>query len=108
LADQVDFADFFAFEILQEFQGPGFRNRSKILDDFVVGHPDAVVGHADPFFLFVELERNFVLVGFFEPFIGQRRQMVLIDRIGRVGDEFAQEDFFVRVNRIDHQVEQAF
>ena len=44
-------------------------------------------------------------IAFEEIAIGQGLVMQLVDGIGCIGNQFAQEDFVVRINRMDHQVQ---
>ena len=40
--------------------------------------------------------------------VGQALEIALVAGVRRIGNQFAQKDFLVGVNRIDHQVQQLF
>ena len=40
-------------------------------------------------------------------FVGQRQIRQLVDGVGGVGNNFTQEDLLMRINGVDHQIQQA-
>jgi hypothetical protein len=94
-------------QLLQELRRARVGDRADQLADLVVRHPDAVVPHGQGAGLLVGLDLD-VQVGDIgvERVVTQRLQAQFVQRVGGVGDEFAQEDVFVRVHRVDHQLEQ--
>ena len=95
----------FGFEFERARMGDG----AQVLLELVFGHADARIAHGNGARIFVEGYVNGQLV-FRELHvgIGEALEIELIHSVGRVGDKLAQEDFLIRVNRIDHEVEQLF
>ena len=91
---------------LQELAGARARDRPQVLHDLVPAHADAVVVHGQRAGVGVDLQRD--------PQLPHRRQLRpahrlephLVEGVGGVGDELAQEDVLVRVKRVDHEVQQ--
>ena len=106
LPDQRRVRPLVAGQRVQELPCPGLRDRADVLDDLGPAHADAVVRHGDrPGVLVVadpDLQRPLVLGRF-----GTRQQFQAqpVDGVGAVGDQLAQEDFLVAVQRMHHQVE---
>ena len=70
-------------------------------------HADARVGNGDRAGILVEGHENSQFIGRqLNIGIGQALEVELIDRIGSVGDELTQEDLAVRIDRVDHQIEE--
>ena len=107
-AELADHGDVRAgLERLHEGLRAGLGDRTKIVDEVGLGHADArvddgqgvvgLVGHD------VDLE---VRLGVEDRRIGQRLVADLVERIGGVRDELAEEDLLVRVERVDDQRQQ--
>src|SRR5690606_2932602 len=94
-------------QFAQELGRTGVGDRADELPDLVVGHADAVVPHGEGAGVPVDLELD-VQVGDVDAgrLVPQGRQAQLVERVGRVGDELPEEDVLVRVDRVDHQLEQ--
>ncbi|MNT34448.1 hypothetical protein D3C72_1704300 [compost metagenome] len=75
-------------------------------DRLVAGHADAVVGNGDGARILVEadLDLQFVIVAV-QGVVIDRFKAQFVGRVGRVRNQFAQEDFLVRVQGMDHQVQ---
>jgi hypothetical protein len=73
----------------------------------VAGHADAAVADRQGAALAVryqlDLEQR---VGLEQGMILQRLELQLVERVGGVRDELAEEDFLVRVERVDDDVEE--
>jgi hypothetical protein len=70
-------------------------------------HPDAVVGDGDGAGVLVVADPDLRLfVAFVEFRVSVRFQPQPVDRVGGVRDQLAQEDLFVAVERVGHEVEQ--
>jgi hypothetical protein len=54
----------------------------------------------------VELERDLELAGGHELRVRERLEADLVEGVGGVRDQLAQEDVLMRVERVDHQVQQ--
>ena len=93
--------------LLDERLGARARDGAEIVDQLVVAHADAVVGDRQHAGLVVgrdrHLERGIVAeqVG-----LRDRRVAQLVARVGCVGDQLAQEDLLVAVERVGHEAEQ--
>ena len=78
-----------------------------MFDSFVAGKADAVVGDGDRTGFLVERHADLeVAIITIERRIVQRFEAQLVAGIRGVGNQLAQEDFLVAVQRVDHQVQQ--
>ncbi len=98
LADEVRILPGVAGELGEEVFGSGASNGAEVRDQVLFVHADAGVGEGEGLLLFVELEvdagrERQCLVGI----IGQRQMAQLIEGIGGVRNQLAQEDFRMRV-----------
>ena len=94
-------------QILLEGERAGLRDHAEIGFHLLGGHADAVVG---------DRERSVFLVAFdadeeisalhADILIGQRAEAELVDSVRGVGDQLAQKDLLMRVDGIDHQLQQ--
>ena len=102
MADEIDPLA----RLFHEGLGAGLGDGAKIVDELVLAHADAAVGKG---------ERLGGLVGGDDD-VEQRRVFQqgrcrngliaqLVQRIGRIGNEFAQENIPVRINRMHHEVQ---
>jgi hypothetical protein len=76
-------------------------------DQILLIHADARVGDGEGFVLLVELQIDSRIER--KAFVGivrKRQETEPIKRIGGVGDELAQEDLRMRVERVDDQLQQ--
>ena len=107
LTDQVRVLLLVAGEFLEKISRAGLGDGAQVRNGFLAAHADAVVFQGDGAGLFVEADADLKLGATFEQLrLGQRLEAQLVHRIGGVGDQLAQEDFLVRVQRMDHQVQQ--
>ena len=92
-------------ELREKRLGPRPRHRSQIAHQLVVRHPRAAVLQREGSLLLVgddgNLQRD---VAGQERRIGEGAEAQPVQRVRRVGDELAQEDLFVAVERVDDQV----
>ncbi len=96
-------------QVFKKLGGTGLGDGAQMLDDLVPGHADAVVADGERPGFFVDADTHFeVTVAFVEAVIFQGFEAQFVRRIGGVGDELAQEDLAVGVERVDHQVQQLF
>jgi hypothetical protein len=106
LADQVRVLLLVAGEVLHEVGGAGLGDGAQVGDDVVAAHADAVVFEGDGGVL-VEAHADFqVGVAFEQLRLGQGFEAQLVGGVGGVGDQLAQEDFLVGIQRVDHEVQQ--
>ena len=110
LADEVGVLAGIAGELGEEILGAGAGDGAEVRDEVFLVHADAGVGDGEGLVGFVKFEvdarrvdaiadESFVLI------VGEGEVAQLVERIGGVGDEFAEEDFRVRVERMDDQLE---
>jgi len=72
-------------------------------------HADAVVGDGQGAGVLVHADADEeILPVHADALIGQRAVAQLVDGVRGVGEDLAQEDLLVRIDRIDHQVEHPF
>ena len=92
-----------------ELERAGMGDGAQVLLELVFGHADARIAHGNGARVFVERRMNGQLIfGKLHVGVGEALEIELVHGVGRVGDKLAQEDFLIRVNRIDHEVEQLF
>ena len=73
------------------------------------GHADSCVGNRDGASVLVERHVNGeIVLGNGDGGVGEALEVELVNRVGRVGDKLAQEDFLVGVNGVDHQIKELF
>ena len=89
---------------LQERLGSALRDGADVLDDLLFGHADAVVADGQRFGVFVDAQADLPFAGEFRR--GQALEARLVDRVRRVCNEFAQKNIPVRVQRMNHQIQQ--
>ncbi|MNG74215.1 hypothetical protein D3C79_326890 [compost metagenome] len=109
LTDQLAVFRLVGADRLQEGLGTRLGNRPQVFDHFFAAHTDAVIGNRQGTLLFVERQTHAQLTITFIQFrLGKRAETQLVRRIGGVGDQLTQEDFFIGVQRMDHQMKQLF
>ena len=95
-----------AFEHLHEFLGSRMGDGAEGLGRLVARHADAVVAHRQRAGFLVGNQLDLPLPGLIvQRLVGQGGVAGLVDGVRGVGDQFAQEDFLVGVQGMDHQVE---
>ena len=107
LADQFGIVlDLPALQQLDELLGPRVGNGPEGLHRLIPGHADAVVAHRQGAGGRIgdQLDLPVAPLGV-DRGVGQRQVAGLVDGVRGVGDQFAQEDLLVRVEGMDHQVE---
>ena len=106
LTDDVDVVLLFVFVL--ERQRTGMRDRTEVVLHFLGSHAAAVVLDDKAAVCLVERQLNWQAVAgdtglaFLHCIIVE-----LIRCVGCVGDQLTQKDFLVRINGVDHQIEQA-
>ena len=109
LTDQLRILALIAGEIFEEFCGAGLGDGTQMLNHLITGHTDPVIGDGQGTLLFVHHQTHTQLAVVFEQRgIGKRLEAQLVRRIGCVGDQLAQEYFFVGVEAVSHQAQQLF
>jgi hypothetical protein len=106
LADQARVGLLFAGKRFQETARAGTRDRTEIGHDFLAAHADAVVAHRECFRVLVEFDVDVqptIVAKQFRFADGLEAQFVA--GVGGVGNQFAQEDFLVRIQRVRDQAQ---
>ena len=84
--------------------GAGFSDGTEVVNKISLGHPNAGILDGEGPGCRVWGDRDLqVLSGIQQGRIRERLETDLVQRIGRVGDEFPQEDVLVAVERVDDQ-----
>ena len=107
LTDDVHARAAVLVQLLLELEGAALGDRAEILLHLLLAHADAVVrdGQQAELLIHAEVNREILAVQA-DVLIGQGEIGQLVDRVAGVGDELAQENLLVGVNRIDHQIQQ--
>ena len=107
LANEVRILGLIAGQRGEEFAGTGFGNGTQMLDRLITRESDAVIGHRDRARGLVEGKANGELrIIAIQGRIVQRFKTQLVAGVRGVGDQLAQKNFLVAVQRVNHQVEQ--
>lgn len=107
LADQAGITGAIAGELAEEFARAGTGDGAQVADGLVAVHAHAVVADADRPGLAVGFDPDAqIAVAGIEGIVVQRLEAQLVAGIGCVGNQLAQEDVAVAVERVDHQIEQ--
>ena len=94
-------------QVLHEVGGARLGDGAQVGDHIVAAHADAVVFEGNGLGFFVEADANFQRIAAFQQLrLGQRFEAQLVGGIRGVGDQFAQEDFLVGIQGVDHEVQQ--
>jgi len=109
LADQRRILLLVAGEFREEFLGAGFGDGAEMLDRLVARHADAVVADRDRALFLVEADLDLqVGIVLEQRAVVDRLEAQLVGGVGRIRDQLAQENFLVRVQGVDHQLQQLF
>ena len=109
LADDGDVLSlgFLPVHLVLELEGTAPGDDAQVVLALLRGHADAVVPHGDGARFLVGDDLNFEVVPVQAHLvIGEGQVAQLVDGVRGVGDDLPQEDLFVGVNGIDHQVQQ--
>src|SRR5205823_6382230 len=91
----------------EELPRARFRDRPEIGDHLVAAHPDAVIGDGEDPCRRIVIDVDLRLEVVFEQrLVVQRFEAQLVAGIRRVRDQFAQEDLAIRVQRMDHELQE--
>ncbi len=107
LADQVRVLLLVAGQLREELARAGLGDRAEVGDHLVAAHADAVVRDAQRSRRRVVVDADLQLeIALEQRFVVQRLEAQLVAGVGGVGDQLPQEDLAVRVQRVDHQLQQ--
>ena len=90
----------------EELAGARARDGADVADDLIARHPDAVVVDRQRAGAGVGHEPDLELGRGREVGTAQRLEAQLVERVRGIGDELAKEDVLVRVEGVDHEVQQ--
>ena len=94
-------------QLLEECLRAGLRNRADVVYDFLTAHADAVILDCQRMSILVRYQVDLECLIIAQDIgIGQALEMDLVDRIRCVRDELPQEDLVIRIDGVDHQVQQ--
>jgi hypothetical protein len=83
------------------------RDRTQVLHQLFARHPDAKILNRDALRFVVggdiDLERKIIVVNVL---LGQLQMPEFFERVGGVRDQFTDEDFLLRVERVNDDIEQ--
>ena len=108
LTDDAQILGLLLLHLALELIGAGLGDDAQVALGLGQAHPDAVVAHSDGarFFVGDQVDAEIVAVEA-HVLVGQGKIAELVDRVGRIGEDLTQEDLFVGVNGIDHQVKES-
>ena len=107
LADELGVGLLVAAELAHEVLGAALGDGAEVVDGFLGAHADAVVGDGQRFRVLVKGELHLEFgVALVQAAVVDGLEAQLVAGVRRVGDQLAQENFLVRVQRMGHQVQQ--
>ena len=107
LSDEMCVLGFVGCEVLKELARARLGDCANLVDHFLPRHADAVVRHGDGSLGLVEGDANLQIgIALEERRLGERFEPELVAGVRGVRHQLAQEDFFVAVQRMHHQVQQ--
>ena len=93
----------------QKCFGARLGNRTEVLNDLVAAHPDTVIGNGQCAVVFIKRDAHTQFaIAVVQIRFGQRAKTQFVRRIRGVGDKLTQEDFFIGIQGMDHQVQKLF
>ena len=109
LTDQVRILLLVAAQFGKEFPRARLGNRAQIIDDLVAAHADAVVADRQRAGILVVADADLQIgIAFEQRGVVQRLEAQFVASIRRVGDQLAQENLAVGIQRMDHQLQKLF
>ena len=109
LADDVDIGVLLVLflGLLTELVGARRRDDAEVVFKLFAAHADAVIRDRQRAVLLVDRHRDGKIAAVHADLVVRQRDVTeLVDGVAGVGNDLAQEDLLVRVNRVDHQIEQ--
>ena len=108
-AELTDDVDIVALVLGLEVERTRLGDGAQVLFQFVLRHADAVVADGQRAALLIGLNVDLqVIFRDADRRVGQALEVALVASVRSVGNQLAQEDLAVCIDRIDHQVEQLF
>ena len=78
-----------------------------VLEVFL-GHANAIILDLKPTFVLIDRKENLMVFRRVFSFARNGEETVFINRVTRVRNQFAKENFLVGINGVDHQVQKLF
>ena len=108
LADDVDLGVVGLLRLLLELERAALGDGAQVIFHLLLGHADAVVGHGEGAGFLVRHDNDLEVVAVQAHLVvGEGTVGQLVDGVAGVGDDLPQEDLFMSIDRIDHQVHQS-
>ena len=96
-------------EAVLELQRAAACDDAEVAVELLLGHADAVIRHRDRARILIRGDADLeVAARHAHVFVRERLVAELVDCVRGVRDDLTQENFLVRVDRVDHHVEQLF
>ena len=109
LADDVDIGALLLGVLGLKLLGAGMGDGAQIALQLLGGHANAVIRDGNGAGIFIKGDANGqVALVDLDARVLQALKVELVDGVARVRDKLAQEDFFIGVDGVDHEVEQFF
>ena len=108
LADDVDLGVVGLLRLLLELERAALGDGAQVVFHLLLGHADAIVGHGEGAGFLVRHDNDLEVVAVQAHLVvGEGTVGQLVDGVAGVGDDLPQEDLFMGIDRIDHQVHQS-
>ena len=108
-AELTDDVDIVALVLGLEVKRAGLGDGAEVLFQLLLGHTDAVIADGQRAALLVGLDVDFqIILRDADGRVGQALEIALVAGVRCVGNQLAQENLAVCIDRINHQVEQLF
>ena len=93
--------------LLAELIGTRGGDHTKVVFELFAAHADAVIRNGQRAVFAVERHGDGEIAAIHAHLVVRQRDIAeLVNGVARVGNDLAQEDLLVRVNRVDHQIQQ--
>ena len=107
LADQACVLLLIAGQRGEELARAGLGDGADVVDDFAAAHADAVVDNRQRARFLVHPDADAKIgIAFEEGIVAERLETQLVAGVRGIGDQFAEKNLLVAVQRVDHQVQQ--
>ena len=108
-AELTDDVDVFILDVFLEVQAAALGDDAQVLVEILLGHADAVIADRQRAGVFIRRDADReVLACKTGDVLAHALVVELVDRIAGIADQLAQKDFLMRVDAVDHQIEQPF
>ncbi len=99
----------FLLHVVLKVEGAALRDGAEVVLQLLFRHAAAVVGNRQGMFFLVRKNPDHEIVAVQSGFAVRQGLVVqLVNRVARVGNQFAQKNFLMRINGVDHQIQKTF